>query len=108
LFEPLILRLLIADVSSDCVLVPADRVHEEPPRPKVLSHEVALALAIDPGQVDRALPLDVPDDLGSHSRPSMKLLSCEWLLTLELRRWTAGYVKLLLPPRQSRGVSCLR
>ena len=37
--------------------------------------------------------------LGSHSRPSVKFLSCEWLLTLELRRWTPGNVKLLLPPR---------
>jgi hypothetical protein len=35
----------------------------------------------------------------------VKLLSCEWLLTLELHRWTPGNVKLLLPPRQSRGVS---
>jgi hypothetical protein len=35
----------------------------------------------------------------------VEFLSCEWLLTLELRRWTAGHVKLLLPPRHSRGVS---
>ena len=36
--------------------------------------------------------------LGSRSRPSVKFLSCEWLLTLELPRWTPGNVKLLLPP----------
>ncbi len=70
MFEPLILLLLIADVSSDGLFVPADRVHEEPPRPKMLSHEVALALCVDPRQVDRALPLDVPDNLVS--RTSMR------------------------------------
>jgi hypothetical protein len=41
----------------------ADRVHEEPTRPKVLAHKVSLSLSIDPRQVDRALALDVPDDL---------------------------------------------
>ena len=39
---------------------------------------------------------------------ALQFLSCEWLLTLELRWWTALNVKLLLPPRQSRGVSRLR
>ena len=63
LFEPLIFFLLIADVSSDGFFVPADRVHEEPTGPKVLAHKVALSLSIDPRQVDRALALDVADDL---------------------------------------------
>jgi hypothetical protein len=31
--------------------------------------------------------------------------SCAWLLTLELHWWTPENVKLLLPPRQSRGIS---
>ena len=62
MLEPLILFLLVADVGPDGVLVPADRVHEEPSRPKVLPHEVALALPINPGQVDRAVPLDLPED----------------------------------------------
>ena len=35
-------------------------------------------------------------DLGSRSRPSVRFLSCEWLLTVELRWWTALNVKLLL------------
>jgi hypothetical protein len=46
--------------------------------------------------------------LGSRSRRSAKFLSCAWLLTLELRRWTAGNVKLLLPTQQSRRASRLR
>jgi hypothetical protein len=34
----------------------------------------------------------------------MKFLSCAWRLTIRnLPRWTSGNVKLLLPPRQSRG-----
>src|SRR5262245_16478648 len=52
-------------------------------------------------------------DLSSHTRPSMEFPSCAWRLT----RWsfvdgrpllspaTPGTVKLLLPPRQSRGIS---
>ena len=50
MFEPLILFLLVADVSPDGLLVPADCVYEEPTGPKVLAHEVALALPIDPRQ----------------------------------------------------------
>ena len=43
-------------------------------------------------------------------RPSMGLCACAWRLTLEVSSigaWgaTAGNVKLLLPPRQSRGIS---
>src|SRR5208282_925779 len=34
--------------------------------------------------------------LGSRTRPSVEFLSCEWLLTVELRWWTALNVKLLL------------
>ena len=51
LFEPLILLLLVADVSPDGLLVPADRVHEEPSCPEGLPHKVALALSIDPDQM---------------------------------------------------------
>ena len=42
---------MIADVSSDGLFVPTDRVHEKPTGPEVLPHEVPLALSIDPGQV---------------------------------------------------------
>jgi hypothetical protein len=35
---------------------------------------------------------------GSRTRSSAEFLSCEWLLTLELRGRTAGNVKLLLHP----------
>src|ERR1700693_623711 len=63
LFEPLIFFLLIADLSSGGFFAPADRVHEEPTGPKVLAHKVALSLSIDTRQVDRALALDVADDL---------------------------------------------
>ena len=63
MFEPVILFLLIADVSSDGLLVPTNRVDEEPTGPEVLAHEVALALSINPGQVDRALAFDGSDDL---------------------------------------------
>src|SRR6516165_9859727 len=46
----------------------------------------------------------------SHCRPSMGLCACAWRLTPEVSsmgawRATAGNVKLLLPPRQSRGIS---
>ena len=60
MFEPLVFPLLVADVSPDGLLIPADRVHEEPTAPKMLAHEVALALSLDPGQVDRALALMNP------------------------------------------------
>jgi hypothetical protein len=63
LFEPLVLPLPVADLSPDGLFVPADRVHQEPTGPKVLAHEVALALPIDPRQVDRALAPDEPDVL---------------------------------------------
>jgi hypothetical protein len=46
--------------------------------------------------------------LSFRTRPSVEFLSCAWLLTLELRRGAPLNVKLLLPPRQSRGVSRLR
>ena len=63
LFEPLILFLLVANVGADRLLVPPDRVDEETSGPKVLSDEIAFALSINPSHVDRALALDVPDDL---------------------------------------------
>src|SRR5271169_3889653 len=42
--------------------------------------------------------------LASRTRPSVRFLSCEWLLTTEPDRGTPRNVKLLLPPRQSRGI----
>ena len=41
----------------------ADRVHQEPAGPEMLTHKVALALPIDPREVDRAPALDVAHDL---------------------------------------------
>ena len=41
--------------------------------------------------------------LASRTRPSVRFLSCQWLLTTKPDRGTPGNVKLLLPPRQSRG-----
>ncbi len=60
LFEPLILLRLVAEVSADGLFVPADRVHEEPPRPKVLSHQVALALPETRARWIALLPLMNP------------------------------------------------
>ena len=37
--------------------------YEKSSGPKMLPNEIAFALSIDPGQVDRALSLDIPDDL---------------------------------------------
>jgi len=64
LIQPLILLLLVTNVSPDGFFVPSYRVDEEASGPKVLPHEVALALSIDPGQMDRALTLDEADNLG--------------------------------------------
>jgi hypothetical protein len=63
LFEPLIFLLLVADVSADRVLVATNRVDEESSSPKMPPYEIAFALSIDPGQMNRALALDIPDDL---------------------------------------------
>jgi hypothetical protein len=72
LLEPLILFLLVADVSSDGLFVPPDRVDEKSPGPKVLPHEVALALSIDPGQMDRALALDIPNHKLAEHLPEIR------------------------------------
>src|SRR5574341_105283 len=63
LIEPDVLLLLPLDVLADQRLVPADGRHKVPTRPEMLPHEVPLPLAVHPGQVDRALPLDEPDHL---------------------------------------------
>lgn len=39
----------------------------------------------------------------SRTRPSRNFLPCAWLLNLEISWWAPGNVKLLPPPRQSRG-----
>ena len=51
------------DVLADDGFVPPDGGNEVPPRPEVLADEVPLPLAERPRDVNRALALDVPDDL---------------------------------------------
>ena len=63
LIQPLILLLLVAYVDADGLLVSAHGVYEVPARPEVLTHEVALSLPVNPGQMDRAFALDEPDHL---------------------------------------------
>ena len=58
LLEPLIFLLLIANVGADGFLIAPDRVDVESPGSEVLPHEIAFALSINPGHVDRALALD--------------------------------------------------
>src|SRR5947208_11481411 len=52
-----------AVVLPDRRLVPSDGGDEVSPGPEVLSYEVAPALTMDPSQMNRALALDVSDDL---------------------------------------------
>jgi hypothetical protein len=54
---------LIADVGADGLLVAPDRVDEKSSGPKVLPNEIAFALSINSGHVDRALALDEADNL---------------------------------------------
>jgi hypothetical protein len=60
LVQARIFLFLLADALSDDLLIPADSGDEVSARPKVLPHEVALALRIHPRQVDRTLPLMSP------------------------------------------------
>jgi hypothetical protein len=63
LVQSLILCLLVSDVLPHLRLVPARSADAVPPSPEVLPDKMALALAVHPRQVDRALALDVPDHL---------------------------------------------
>jgi hypothetical protein len=58
-----VLLLLVSDVFADRLLVAPHRGDVKSPGPKVLPYEVALSLAIDPSQVDRALSLNVANHL---------------------------------------------
>ena len=60
MLKSLILSLLVADVLSDQPLITTHRRDEVAPHPEVLPNKIALPLAIDPGQVDRALTLMNP------------------------------------------------
>lgn len=63
MLEAAILGFLVPDVFADHGLIAAERGHEVSTRPDVLTEKVALALAVDPRDVDRALSLDVANDL---------------------------------------------
>jgi hypothetical protein len=58
-----IFLLLMLDVLTNQLLVSPHCGHEIPSRPEMLPHEVLLALAIHPSQVNRALTLHVADHL---------------------------------------------
>ena len=58
LLQPLIFLLLIADVRADGFFVAPDRVDEESAGSEMLPYEIAFALSINPGHVDRALALE--------------------------------------------------
>ena len=57
-----IFGLLVLDVFADFLLVPAYRVHVETSCPEGMSSHISTPFEI-PGDIDRALPLDEPDDL---------------------------------------------
>src|SRR6267154_2980621 len=63
LLQPLVFLFLFADVVAYHGFVAAHGRDEVPSGPEVLSHEVALPFAIDPGQVDRALAFDEANHL---------------------------------------------
>ncbi len=63
LFQLLVFELLVLDIFSDDDFIPANRRNEIPPGPKMLANVPTFALAIDSRQMDRALSLDVPDNL---------------------------------------------
>jgi hypothetical protein len=50
LIEPLVLFLLVANVSSHGFLVAAHYVYEKPASPEMLADEIALRLPVDPRQ----------------------------------------------------------
>ena len=58
LFQALVFLFLVADVLSDHRFVAAYCGDEISPGPEVLPHEVALALAINPSQMNRTLALE--------------------------------------------------
>lgn len=55
--------LLIANVLSDHRLIPPNRRYKVPSGPEVLTDKISLLLPIHPGQMDRALALDIPNHL---------------------------------------------
>ena len=61
---PTVLLSLPADVLADHALVSAHRGHEVPPCPEMLPDKVPLPPSERPCDMNRALPLDVPDHLG--------------------------------------------
>ena len=63
LLQTLVLILLLPDVSPDLLFVAADRGHEIPARPEMLTDEIPPVLAIGPRQVDGILPFDEADHL---------------------------------------------
>jgi len=80
LIQTLIFFLLVADVGLDGFLISSHCVDEESSGPKMLPHKVALALSIDPRQMDALLPLMNPTTcdtayLDFRTRPSVDFLS---------------------------------
>ena len=63
LVEALVLRLLPPDILPNGGLVSAHGGDVVASRPKVLTREVLPPPEVGPGNVDGALPLDVPEDL---------------------------------------------
>ena len=63
LINPSIVRLLMPDVFPNLRFVAARCRHEVAARPKLLLNEVPFALCIRPHDMNRALPLDAPNNL---------------------------------------------
>ena len=63
LFLPSFFLFLVPDIHSNRLFISTDRGHKVPPGPEVLPDEVARPPRKVPGDVDRALPLDISDHL---------------------------------------------
>jgi|SRR5579875_1464823 len=63
LVQAFVFLFLVANVFSNRFFISTHRGHEEPSCPKGLGHKIPLALSVHPRQMDRALPLDIPNHL---------------------------------------------
>lgn len=59
LLQTLVFLLLVPDVLAYHVFIATHCRYEVPSRPEMLPYKIALALSIHPGQMDRALALDI-------------------------------------------------
>ena len=62
LVPALVFLLLLPDVLANHGLFAPHRGHPKSSCPKVLAYEIPLPLSVHPRQMDRALPLDLPQD----------------------------------------------